>query len=202
MVPRRAATAVTPTARPRLGEGCGKAYAEPMNRQFRRAQEKQDKKQEKEKARRREERKSRLRELRRSRNSGQSKRESTSDDKEPRPRGRLPGRFAGVLAAVTVFFITLQGVAPVEEDQGLAESMIGAGFYLMLGYFATLWFMRRQVGRPLVVTVAGGALLAASVTITAAVQGREVDPLALALILPALIAGAFLGRLVFVASPR
>lgn len=173
-----------------------------MNRQFRRAQEKQDKKQEKEKTRRREERKSRLRGLRRSRNSGQSKSSAAPDEKEQRPRGRMPGRFAGILAAVTVFFITLQGVAPVEEDQGLAESLIGAGFYLMLGYFATLWFMRRQVARPLVVTIVGGALLAASVTVTAVVQGRSTDPLALALVLPALIAGALLGRLVFVASPR
>jgi hypothetical protein len=187
---------------------------EVMNRQFRRAQEKQDKKQEKEKARRREERRERLRQLRRGRSSKGSARnaakQAEKSDKQvaeagpgkPAARGRLPGRFSGVLAAVTVFFITLQGVAPLEEQPTRSESLISAGFYLMLGYFATLWFMRRGVVRPLLVSVVGGALLAASVTVTAMVQGRAPDPLMLALVIPALLLGAFLGRLVFLGTPR
>ncbi|MEX2540974.1 MAG: hypothetical protein WD314_04170 [Trueperaceae bacterium] len=175
-----------------------------MNRQFRRAQEKQDKKQDKEKAKRREERKSRLRQLRRSRAKSEPKRTTGDDQSEKKPasRGRVPGRFAGVLAAVTVFFIALQSVAPVEGQPGLAESLIGAGFYLMLGYFATLWFMRREVARAPLVSVIGGSLLAVSVTVVGIVQQRSPDLLSLALVVPALVVGAFLGRLVFNATPR
>jgi hypothetical protein len=174
-----------------------------MNRQFRRAQEKQDKKQEKEKTRRREERKARLRQLRSSRARREPKRTSGgAQQQQPAQRGRLPGRFAGVLAAVTVFFIALQGVAPVEADPGLGDSLVGAGFYLMLGYFGTLWFMRRDIVRAPLVTVIGGVLLAAVVTVTGVVQERQPDLLALGLVIPALVIGALLGRLVFRATPR
>lgn len=173
-----------------------------MNRQFRRAQDKQDKKQDKEKAKRREERKSRLRQLRRARTKSEPKGGAVSGDQPAARRGRIPGRFAGVLAAVTVFFIALQGVAPVEEQPGLAESLIGAGFYLMLGYFATLWFMRREVARAPLMSVVGGSLLAVSVTVVTLVQQRNPDLLSLALVVPALLIGALLGRLVFNATPR
>ncbi|MEX2536895.1 MAG: hypothetical protein WD273_14965 [Trueperaceae bacterium] len=177
-----------------------------MNRQFRRAQDKQDKKQEKEKTRKREERRAKVRQLRKSRSSESVKRQSglaEGDEQRPVRRGRVPGRFAGVLAAVTVFFITLQSVAPAEQQEaGLATSLIAAGFYLMLGYFATLWFMRRETTPAPLYTIAGGTLLAGSVTVAQLVQGRPLDLLALALVIPALILGALLGRLVFRATPR
>jgi peptidoglycan/LPS O-acetylase OafA/YrhL len=172
-----------------------------MNRQFRRAQEKQDKKQDKEKARRREERKSRLRQLRAARGS-ERKRAARTPETKPAGRGRNPGRFAGVLAAVTVFFIALQGVAPVEQDPTTAERLIPAGFYLMLGYFATLWYMRRDAQRGPWLGVIGGVVLAVTVTVIGVVQDRTPDPLTLALIVPALIAGALLGRMVYLATPR
>ena len=176
-----------------------------MNRQFRRAQDKQDKRQEKEKTRRREERRSKVREMRKARKEKTdkqpaSKSESTTD--RPAPRGRVPGRFAGVLAAVTVFFITLQSAAPVEQDESLGASLIGGGFYLMLGYFATLWFMRRGTPRAPLVSIVGGILLAASVSAAQVIQDQPIDLLALALVIPALILGTLLGRLVFVATPR
>lgn len=185
-----------------------------MNRQFRRAQEKQDKKQEKEKARRREDRRTRARRLRGGRkkaspapkagsDQGSAGQDGAADTGAKRTKGgRTPGRFAGVLAAITVFFVTLQGLAPAEEEQTLGASLVSAGFYLMLGYFATLYFMRRGVARAPLMSVVGGALLATSVTVTALLQGRELDELALVLVLPALAAGALLGRLVFVATPR
>lgn len=183
-----------------------------MNRQFRRAQEKQDKRQEKEKTRRREERKAKVRQLRQARRQRSEKskpREAGTTTGEadtpqrPATRGRVPGRFAGVLAAVTVFFISLQGAAPAEQQQeGWGASLIYAGFYLMLGYFSTLWFMRRDSARAPLVGVVGGILLAATVTVVQLVQDRPVDLLALALVVPALVLGALLGRLVFLATPR
>lgn len=176
-----------------------------MNRQFRRAQEKQDKRQQKEKTRRREERRSKVRELRKARKEKSAKKpaaKSEANSERPAPRGRVPGRFAGVLAAVTVFFITLQSAAPVEQEEGLGASLIGAGFYLMLGYFATLWFMRRGTARAPLVSIVGGIVLAASVGAAQLIQDRPLDLLALALVIPALIVGTLLGRLVFVATPR
>lgn len=178
-----------------------------MNRQFRRAQEKQDKRQEREKTKRREERRAKVRQMRQARREkGKAdKRQPAQDESEaqrPARKGRVPGRFSGVLAAVTVFFITLQSAAPAQPEEGLGASLIGAGFYLMLGYFATLWFMRRGAGRAPVLSVVGGTLLAASVTAAQLIQEQPLDPLELALVIPALALGAFLGRLVFVASPR
>ena len=122
---------------------------------------------------------------------------------KPAARGRLPGRFSGVLAAVTVFFITLQGVGPeAPQEEAWYASLVYPGFYLMLGYFATLWFMRRGTGRAPVIAVVGGTLLGISVAVSQAVQGRELELLAHALVIPALVLGALLGRLVFVATPR
>lgn len=200
-----------------------------MNRQFRRAQEKQDKRQEKERERRRSERRSKRRRSRPARvkpkpsgnGSAEKGKEITAgageESKETATKGaaggkgeqkqasrkRLPGRFSGVLTFVTVFFISLQGAAPIEEEQAtVGASLISAGFYLMLGYFATLWFMRRGVNRAPMMSVIGGVILAGSVTAATLIQGRELDLLLLALVIPALIAGSLLGRLVFVASPR
>ncbi|HEX7002613.1 MAG TPA: hypothetical protein VF168_00290 [Trueperaceae bacterium] len=184
-----------------------------MNRQFRRAQEKQDKKQQKEKTRRREERKakvSQMRQARRQRSDAKQTRETGAEkapDGSTKPtRGRAPGRFSGVLAAVTVFFITLQGTSAEEEDlvgwQEAAQPFVYPAFYLMLGYFATLWFMRRGTDRAALMSVLGGVLLAIGVTVARLVQDLPLEPLPLVLILPALVLGAYLGRLVFIATPR
>ena len=189
-----------------------------MNRQFRRAQEKQDKKQQKEKTRRREERKAKVRQMRqarreRSEKKGQRDARGEKGDSQPAPArsgGRVPGRFSGVLAAVTVFFISLQGAVPESQQQeeqlaGWQEAIepyVYPGFYLMLGYFATLWFMRRGSERAPLISVIGGTLLAASVVVAQLIREIPLEPLSLALVVPALILGAYLGRLVFVATPR
>lgn len=186
-----------------------------MNRQLRRAQEKQDKRLDKERDKKRQERSRRLAELRavrrRNRESMKQKYESDRKAKERAkdqpvdtkvdPR-KLPGRFSGVLTIVTVFFITLQGAAPAAQEQELLSSAITAGFYLMLAYFGTLWFSRRQVPRPMLMAILGGVLVGGSVIVASLIQNREPDYLAAVLAVPGLLVGGYLGRMVFNLAPR
>ncbi|MFN2322151.1 MAG: hypothetical protein ABR510_04260 [Trueperaceae bacterium] len=194
-----------------------------MNRELRRAQAKQDKKVEREKEERKAARRRRVDTLRSRRAarraeakaSGGTKTASKSGAEDAKPtqkggagagagRGRNPGRFAGALAMATVFFIVLQGsVAPEPGDNDVLRSVTGAGFYLLFGYFAVLWLMRRETPRPLVLTLVFGAFLTAGVEVAKLFQPEvPTDLLLLALALPGLVGGAFLGRLVYTSSPR
>ncbi len=189
-----------------------------MNRQIRRAQEKQDKKADKEKERRRDARREKVdqararrtrrrEEAKRARAEGGSSGVSASGGNDaPVPAGKRtkkPGRFAGALMMATVFFIVLQSAAP-PEDAGneLLRTITSAGFYLLFGYFSVLWLMRRGTPRPVMMTLISGAFLTIGVEVAKAFQPAvPTDPLMLALAIPGLVAGAFLGRLVYVNSP-
>lgn len=195
-----------------------------MNRELRRAQAKQDKKVEREKEERKAARRRRVDTLRSRRAARRAEAKASDGTKtaakgggegaaKPTPkggagsgagRGRNPGRFAGALAMATVFFIVLQGsVAPEPGDSDVLRSVTGAGFYLLFGYFAVLWLMRRETPRPLVVTLVFGALLTAGVEVAKLFQPEvPTDLLLLALALPGLVGGAFLGRLVYTSAPR
>lgn len=191
-----------------------------MNRELRRAQAKQDKKVEREKEERKAARRRRIDTLRSRRaarraaakaNAGKKAEVKSGAETPAKPapkggagRGRNPGRFAGALAMATVFFIVLQASVPPEPgDNDLLRSVTGAGFYLLFGYFAILWLMRRETPRPLVVTLVFGALLTAGVEVAKLFQPEvPTDLLMLALAVPGLVAGAFLGRLVFTSAPR
>jgi hypothetical protein len=188
-----------------------------MNRQIRRAQEKQDKKADKEKERRRDARREKVdqararrarrrEEAKRARSEGGVSGVSTSGGDAPVPAGKRtkkPGRFAGALMMATVFFIVLQSAAP-PEDAGneLLRTITSAGFYLLFGYFSVLWLMRRGTPRPVMMTLISGAFLTIGVEVAKAFQPAvPTDPLMLALAIPGLVAGAYLGRLVYVNSP-
>lgn len=182
-----------------------------MNRQLRRAQAKQDKKQDKEKLRRRSQRHARLQRLRARRPNRPAKtpgQVAKADGAKPAAaapgsaRGsRHPGRFSGFLAGATFFFIVLQSVAPAER-QGIGDSLIGAAFYLMLGYFVTLWLLRRGTDRAVLISVASGALLAAGTALGALIRPEvPLDGLQLALVAPALVLGSLLGRWVHHKAP-
>jgi hypothetical protein len=193
-----------------------------MNRELRRAQAKQDKKVEREKEERKAARRRRIDTLRSRRaarraeitaNAGKKTEAKRAGDGAAKPsgkgaapagRGRNPGRFAGALAMATVFFIVLQASVPPEPgDNDLLRSVTGAGFYLLFGYFAILWLMRRETPRPLFVTLLFGAFLTAGVEVAKLFQPEvPTDLLLLALAVPGLVAGAFLGRLVFTSAPR
>lgn len=178
-----------------------------MNRQLRRAQEKQDKKLEKEKAERRAERRRRLDQLRAQRQRKAASRSSakgnqtaasrTADNKTAVKPGRNdPGRFSGALAIATVVFIMLQAVVPAESE-GTFDSAIKAGFYLMLGYFLTLWLLRRNQPHALILTGLAGVILLTGTWLGYLLRpDAVVDGLAMLLSLPLLAVGIWLARLV------
>lgn len=190
-----------------------------MNRELRRAQAKQDKKVERAKEERKAARRRRIDTLR-SRRAARRTEITVNANKKPDAksggapagkgggaaggRGRNPGRFAGALALATVFFIVLQASVPPEAGENdLLRSVTGAGFYLLFGYFATLWLMRRETPRPLVLTIVFGVLLTAGVEVAKAFQPEvTTDLVMLALAVPGLVGGAFLGRLVYTSAPR
>ena len=189
-----------------------------MNRQIRRAQAKQDKKADREKDERREARKRKVAQLREKRAarraSARAKATATKDTGKDaaataeakagakRP-GKRAGRFSGALMIATVFFIVLQSsVPPMEGDNELLRSITGAGFFLLFGYFSVLWLMRRDTPRPLMMTWITGGLLLVGVEVAKAIQGIvPLDPLMLALAVPGIVGGSYLGRLVYENSP-
>jgi hypothetical protein len=195
-----------------------------MNRQIRRAQAKQDKKAERDKLERREARKRKVEQLRAKRaerraaiRSGAKPAAADKDDtKEGAAKGtadkgaasskrggRGPGRFSGALMMATVFFIVLQSSVPPEEGGSeILRLVTGAGFYLLFGYFSVMWLMRRSTPRPLTMTWITGALLIVGVEVAKAIQALvPFDPLLVVLSLPAVVAGSYLGRLVFENTP-
>lgn len=191
-----------------------------MNRQIRRAQAKQDKKAEREKEERREARKRKVAQMRAKRAerrtaarskpaagaggdkdaSADAAKGSAKGGKKP---GRRAGRFSGALMMATIFFIVLQSsVPPQPEDNELLRSITGAGFFLLFGYFSVMWLMRRDTPRPLMLTWITGGLLLVGIEITKALQGVvPFDPLMVALAVPGIVGGSYLGRLVFENTP-
>ncbi|HZW28028.1 MAG TPA: hypothetical protein VFF08_06215 [Trueperaceae bacterium] len=183
-----------------------------MNRQLRRAQAKLDRKAEIEKERRKAARRERVEELRERRRRqreearqrvGSGAPATTNERRQytPEERKRLPGRFSGAFMFATVFFIALQAAVPV-EDKTVGNSLIGAGFFLMYGYFATLFLSRRGLPRAMVTAAVGGTTLAVVLGVMQAVQGQQVDYLMCGVGAVAAPVGAYLGRAVFNAAPR
>lgn len=176
-----------------------------MNRQIRREQERKQEKQDKEKEKKRLDRKKRRErvkaERQRRRSEADSKGDARGDAKPERRGGRRPGRFAGALTFATVFFILLQGIVPT-EDMSVLNSLVSAGFYLLFGYFATLWLLRRGTDRAVAFAVVGGVLLGLGVEIGKVLRPElTFDPVLAAMILPALVIGTLLGRLVYFNAP-
>ncbi len=198
-----------------------------MNRELRRAQKKQDEKFDKEREKRRDKRKAKVASLREQRSK---RRQAAAARAEARKRGeappkeavkeaakdqaaaqaatakgKRPGRFSLVLMMVTVFFIVLQGAIPLEQadEVDVLRSLTGAGFYLLFAYFSTLWLMRRGAPKPILMTIISGGMLTLGVEVARRFQPElTTDWLMVVLAPPFIVAGAFLGRLVYINSPR
>lgn len=187
-------------------------YADPMmNRQIRREQAKLDKKTAKEKLKKRSARRAKIQSLRQRREiRGASSRARTAATRvardpsvplTPEQRKKMPGRFSGILMMATVLFIVLQAAVPTREA-GTLSSITGAGFFLLFAYFSLLYLERRGAPRPLQMTLLSGLLLAVGVTVARWLQPElGVDWLMSGLAVPGVVAGAYLGRLVFYNTP-
>ncbi len=180
-----------------------------MNRQLRRAQAKMDKKAEIEREKKKAARREKVQELRerrrRQRDTAQARAASAAPGERrtytPEERKRLPGRFSGAFMFATVFFIALQAAVPV-EDKTTVNSLIGAAFFLMYGYFATLFLSRRGLPRAMTTAAVGGVTLAVVLAVMQALQGQPVDWLMCGVGAVGVPVGAYLGRAVFNAAPR
>lgn len=179
-----------------------------MNRQIRRAQAKLDKKAELEKVKKKEARRERIDTLKRRRADRREAartsvgKKTAADPNRPltdEERKRLPGRFSGALMIATVFFVVLQAAAPVEEA-GTGSSLIGAGFFLLFGYFSTLYLLRRNNTNALTMTLISGIALAIGVGGARFFSGQPIDWLMLGVGAVGVVAGAYLGRMVFFAA--
>lgn len=171
-----------------------------MNRQLRRAQEKKDRQKEREKTRARQERRAKV--VRR-REKRQEKRQEPQSADEPKGRKTRAGRFAGAFTVATGVFIVLQALVPVAAEEGLSFSFIvEVLYYLLFGYFATTYLMRQGRARALEWAVGVGVALAVLMQGVAwAALGLPFDGLLLASAVPAVLVGAYLGRLVYRRAP-
>ena len=80
---------------------------------------------------------------------------------------------------------------------------MAASFYLLFGYFAVLWMMRRGAERPVATAIGMGLAIGIGTAASQWFQPTlELAPIMLALVAPMLVAGAFLGRLVYRNAPR
>ena len=189
-----------------------------MNRQLRRAQQKQDEKFDKERQKKKDKRQAKVSALKdrrarrraesleraEARKRGETPKEAAKPDGTPAAKRKRPGRFSAALMMATVFFIVLQSAVPPENpgEIDVLRSVTSAGFYLLFAYFSTLWLMRRDTPRPIMMTLISGGMLTLGVEVAKRFQGdTPTDLLMLALAVPFLVAGAFLGRLVYVNSP-
>lgn len=192
-----------------------------MNRQLRRAQDKQEKKVEREKADRKAERQRRVDQLRAQRQKRRQdtlakaqagKKDAGSKESggnvaegkasgaaaQPARAGRNdPGRFSGALAIATIVFIMMQAVLPTEPDATF-DSVIKAGFYLMLGYFLSLWLFRRGQPNAMLLSALAGIILLTGTWLGFLLRpDSAMDGLAMLLSLPLLALGIFLARFVY-----
>jgi len=174
-----------------------------MNRQLRRANEKSEKRREREKEKQKEARRSARVYKAAAKAPPPNRTDTKGDAKEDKAQGRpAPGtrrpRLTGAYLLLVIGVIASQAFLPQETD---TFSLVVQGlFYLILGYFLSLWLLRRGVARAFLMTVAGGILLAAGVEAVKLLgpgQGGEPNPLFISLSVPGLLLGAWLGRFVY-----
>ena len=184
-----------------------------MNRQLKRANEKSDKRREREQERRKQQRRqSRVRVTKAKTASRESVKDSAKDGAKdgapersarPAPGTRRPG-LAGAYLLLVIGVIAAQALVPQQTD--VLSLVVHTLFYVILGYFLSLWLYRRGVARALIWTLAGGVLLAFGVEALKLVLPQlgppeagttEPNLLFTALALPGLVLGAWLGRFIF-----
>jgi len=185
-----------------------------MNRQLRRAQAKLDEKADRDRQKKKQARKEKVNAIRDRRKQRRLTGAKPEAPKEPVPlssltpeeRKKMPGRFSGAFMIATVFFIILQAAVPPEEV-GIQSSLIGAGFFLMFGYFSTLFLLRRGNEKAFGFTLTSGLALAVGVLFTRLIgpEAGGLDQWFLLMVglgAAGVVAGAYLGRSVFNAGLR
>ncbi len=200
-----------------------------MNRYIRRAQEKSDKKREKERGQRRGPRKTQPKKQAKSKadkpkkaeakrddsadNAGNGKAESstansgraessTANSSRAEKKGKTrAGRFAGFLALATAFLIVSQAFVSFESFSPTDYAVI-AFSYVLLGYFTSLWLLRRSTENAIAITVMAGILLSFGIELSRLLRPEVTAyPLLVFASAPALLIGVTVARFVHKRSP-
>lgn len=181
-----------------------------MNRQMRRATEKSDKKKEQEQEKRTEARRQRRRERRATssskpaptKNAETSKTEASVEEtfqEKGSPRLRGSARFSGFMALFTAFFILFGAVArePASDNPQSLSVFVDAVFYLFLGYFSTMWLLRRDVKNALLVACSSGVVIVTVAQVLRFfVPGTSPEVMIIILAVPGILLGAWLAKLI------
>ncbi len=177
-----------------------------MNRQIRRANEKSDQRRERDQTKRKEQKQA-SRILRTARPSPAVRRKpssSPSGSERPKPAMSRPWVVRAYLI-FSMFVILSQAVVPQRTDT--LSLVVHAFFYVTLGYSLCLWLHQRRTKRAFIYTLVGGLLLALLVeglkfvipAPSQALPGTTVgpNPLFVALAVPGLLLGSWLGQYIY-----
>jgi hypothetical protein len=166
-----------------------------VNRQLKRANEKSDRRREREQARRKEQRRAGRVRITKAKDTATTENKESRNDARPAPGTRRPG-LAGLYLLLVIGVVAAQALVPPQTDP--VSLVIHVLFYLILGYFLSLWFYRRGVGQAFIIALVGGLLLAFGVEgLKVALPQTEPNLLFAYLALPGLLPGAWLGRFIF-----
>jgi VanZ family protein len=163
-----------------------------VNRQLRRANERSDRRREREQERRKE--------ARRAARTVPAPRQRAAAAPEAAPKTRpAPGTLRQGLSlaylVLVVGILLAQAFVPQQTDP--FSLFVHALFYIIFGYFLALQLFRRGVARAGAVTVLAGALLAALIEAAKLLtRAGAPEPVLVALALPGLVLGAWLGGFV------
>lgn len=170
-----------------------------MNRQLKRANEKSDKRREREQAKlkaQKQAKRVRVTEAKDAAKNSSAGQDAPSTQGARPERGRLRRFLEDAYLLFAVGVIASQPFLPQRTDTfSLVTHTL---FYVILGYFLCLWFLRRGVAQAFPITLAAGLLLAVGVeAVKLLVLQSTPEPLFTYLALPGLLLGAWLGRFIF-----
>lgn len=172
-----------------------------MNRQLKRANEKSDKRREREQAKLKAQRQAKRVRVTEAKDAAKqadpSRGQGDPSAQGGRPeRGRLRRFLEDAYLLFAIGVIASQPFLPQRTDTfSLVTHTL---FYVILGYFLCLWFLRRGVAQAFPITLAAGLLLAVGVEAAKLLVPQSTpEPLFTYLALPGLLLGAWLGRFIF-----
>lgn len=177
-----------------------------MNRHIRRAQEKSDKKREQGGNRRRGPRKTAPKEKPQAKSKSEKPKaraeQKDSARSEAAKGATRAGRFAGFLALATAALIVSQAFVSFESFR-LVDYGVIAFSYVLLGYFTSLWLLRRSTENAIAITIMGGILLSFGVELSRLLRPEiQAYPLLVFASAPALLIGVLIARFVYKRSPK
>jgi Flp pilus assembly protein TadB len=165
-----------------------------MNRQLKRAQKKQEERAEKLKSKKKEYRQDKRQRQKVKRTEAKTRTKPISKTEQKERAKRIPGRFSNIMTFVTLFFISLNSISPVNLENFWPDVLLKSAYYVFLGYFMTLWLARRGTPNPAVTTFAFSVLIGSGLELMKLVFRQPLDPFHIIFALPAAALGVVFAR--------